>query len=171
MALAALLTGCAGDDPYRDQVRGHALPVAALTPTATAALYGEAARASFNEGTPLLLDPEYLPRTSGWIGGDPMPNEIATAIERAGVASGRCTPPPEQRAVPVCAAGQPGYVVRFSPVFRAPGDTVEVYLAVVKYRTAPNQSSEALRFEKAYRAVPAGSGWRITGEARMPAPR
>lgn len=172
VALGLALGACNAADPYAGQVRGHGLSVADLPPATQARVYGAAAGGAFDLGPDLslLVDPEYLPRGDGWDGGDPVPAGVLGALRAQGVVRGTCEPPRDVRAVPVCRATLPGYVVRFSPVFRVGGDTTEVYVGVVKYRTAPNQPAEALRFERAYQLVGRGESWRVIREARIPAP-
>lgn len=172
LAALAALGACSSGDPYAGQVRGHGLAVASLPPRARARAYEAALGGAFDlgPGLSLLVDPQYLPRGDGWVGGDAMPADDVSALRALGVVRGSCQPPRNERAVPVCHAAAPGYVVRFSPVFRMGGDTVEVYVGVVKYRTAPNQPSEALRFERAYQVVGSGESWRVVREARIPAP-
>ncbi len=168
--LVVALAACAKGDPYADQARGHALTIVAAEPAEYSAIYQATLTASFQQGTSLLLDPQYLPRTQGWSGGDVVPDDIRRELRNRSIVVGVCKPDRSQKSVPVCDAEDQGYVVRFSPVFRVGGDTVEVYLAVVKYRTNPSQPSEALRYEKAYRAVGIGESWTVIREARLPAP-
>lgn len=173
LVLASVALGaCKPSDPYAGQVRGHGLAIANLPPAAQARAYAAAAGGAFDlgPGLSLLLDPQYLPRGEGWNGGDPVPAAVVSALRSTGVVRGTCEPPRDERAVPVCRAAAPGYVVRFSPVFRAGGDTTEIYVAIVKYRTATNQPSVALRFERAYQLVGGGESWRVVSEARIPAP-
>lgn len=172
VVVAMSSSACTSGDPYAGQVRGRGLPVVQMTPTAQARAYGATAGGAFDTGPglSLLLDPQYLPRGDGWVGGDPVPGDVVSAMRAQGVVRGTCEPPRGERSVPVCRAELPGYVVRFSPVFRVGGDTTEIYVAVVKYRTAPNQPSEALRFERAYQLVGRGESWRVIKEARIPAP-
>lgn len=172
LAATAVLGACTPGDPYAGQVRGRGLTVVDMPSRAQASAYAAALGGAFDlgPGLSLLADPQYLPRGEGWVGGDPMPTEVVSALRSRAVVRGTCQPPRGQRAVPVCAAAAPGYVVRFSPIFRVGGDTVEVYVGVVKYRTAPNQPSDALRFERAYQVVGSGERWRVIREARIPAP-
>ncbi len=170
LVAAIAAASCAKGDPYADQARGHALSIVTPDPAEYSAIYKAAAGASFQQGTSLLLDPQYLPRTQGWSGGDPVPDDIRRELRNRSIVLGVCKPDRSQKSVPVCEAEDQGYVVRFSPVFRVGGDTVEVYLAVVKYRTNATQPSEALRFEKAYRLVGSGENWSVIREARLSAP-
>lgn len=170
LVIAVAAASCAKGDPNADQARGHALSIVAPDPAEYSAIYKAALGASFQPGTSLLLDPQYLPRSQGWSGGDPVPDDIRRELRNRSIVLGVCKPDRSQKSVPVCDAEDQGYVVRISPVFRVAGDTVEVYVGVVKYRTNPNQPSEALRYEKAYRAVGSGENWAVIREARLPAP-
>lgn len=170
LAGALVVFACAQGDPNANQARGHAESIVPPDPAEYSAIYKVALDASFQPGTSLLLDPQYLPRTQGWSGGDLVPDDIRRELRNRSIVLGICKPDRSQKSVPVCEAEDQGYVVRFSPVFRVGGDTVELYLAVVKYRTNTGQSSEALRYEKAYRAVGSGENWTVIREARMPPP-
>lgn len=166
------VAACTSGDPYAGQVRGHGLAIADLPASAQARAYDAALGGAFDlgPGLSLLVDPQFLPRGDGWVGGDQLPADVVSALRDQGAVRGTCDTPRGERAVPVCRAAAPGYVVRFSPVFRVRADTIEVYVGVVKYRTAPTQPSEALRFERAYQLVGNGASWRVIREARIPAP-
>jgi hypothetical protein len=59
-------------------------------------------------------------------------------------------------------------VIRFSPVFALRGDSVQVYLYVQKYDTPSGDTSQTLRFERAYQVVRTGDDWRAVREGRVP---
>jgi hypothetical protein len=165
-----LLPACS-ERATNDDVRGRGLMEAATPPAVTAAIYEAATRASFDI-TPdlvLLAEPRYLPRTGGEVGGDPVPDDVLAAMRRRGLIRGTCEPPHDgSRAVPVCEARSPGYVVRFSEVFSASADTVQVHFSALRFRTSVNEPAEALSFERAYQLTGAGQRWRVVREARVP---
>jgi hypothetical protein len=169
-ATATLIVACATDED--DQyVRGHKLRPAGLSATERASVYKAALAAAFEVDDPaltLLLDRRVLPR----IGGMGEEGRVAASTERAlrdgKVIHGLCEPPiTESRKTPVCQARGPGYVVRFSDVFRRGGDSVEVHLAVQKFDTPSSGASESLHFERAYQLVGGGDHWRAAREARV----
>jgi len=170
-ALALPLTvSCAKDES--DIVRGHGLSIASLATKAQAGVYTAAAQAAFDVADPslsLLLDRRYLPRTIGLASGGTLPEAIAAAMRRDAIVKGTCEPPlTGVVGAPRCAAELPGYVLRFSPVFKASGDTVEVYVFAQKYDNPKSGFSNPLRFERAYLVVPASSGaWRAVKEGKI----
>lgn len=99
-----------------------------------------------------------------------MPADVVTALRRGGIVRGSCQPPVAAQPgdVPRCEAREPGYIVRFSDVMRMADDSVQVYVAAVRYATAASGALEALRFERAYQLVRQGSGWRVAREGRVP---
>jgi len=169
IVLLALLAGCAPKDGG-NEARGPGLRAASLGPESQAAVYAAAAGAAFDvgPGLSLLADPQYLPRTTGYVGGDAVPSRVLGAMRDRGLVRGSCEPPRDAKAVPVCKATLPGYVVRYSPVLKRGGDTVEVYVEATQYRTSPTQPATALRFERAYQIVGNGSRWRVVSEGRVP---
>jgi len=153
-----------------NEARGAGLGAASLNADAQAAVYAAAAGAAFDvgPGLSLLADPQYLPRSSGYAGGDAVPAGVLGAMRDRGLVRGTCEPPRDAKAVPVCRAELPGYVVRYSPVLKRGGDTVEVYVEATQYRTSATQPATALRFERAYQIVGRGSRWRVVSEGRVP---
>jgi hypothetical protein len=163
------LAGCGGA-PDDDSARGRGLPAAELTVDAQASIYEAAVRASFDLGPDLtlLLEPRYLPRAAGQAGGEETGADLLAALRRRGVVQGSCEPPHDgTRAVPVCPARGPGYVVRFSEVFRGAGDTVQVHMSALRFRTAAAEPAEALSFERAYQLTGSGRRWVVVREARV----
>jgi hypothetical protein len=169
-AVSALLAAC-GDRATNDDIRGRGLMEAETPAAVTAAIYEAATRAAFDI-TPdlvLLAEPRYLPRGGGEAGGDPVPDDVLAAMRRRGLIRGTCEPPHDgSRAVPVCEARAPGYVVRFSEVFSASSDTVQVHFSALRFRTRPDEPAEALSFERAYQLTGSGQRWRVVREARVP---
>lgn len=170
-ALALPLTvSCAKDDS--DIVRGHGLAIASLRAQSRAGVYAAAAQAAFDVGDPslsLLLDRRILPRTIGLASAGMLPDAIPAAMRRNGIVRGTCEPPlTGVVGAPRCAAELPGYVLRFSPVFKAGGDTVEVYVFAQKYDNPKSGFTNPLRFERAYLVVPGSSGaWRAVKEGKI----
>jgi hypothetical protein len=169
--LALTLVACAtGED---DQfVRGHRLRVASLQPNTRVSVYRSALGAAFELNDPaltLLLDRRVLSRAGGMAEEGRLPGPVEVGLRDRGVIQGTCEPPiTSSRKTPQCIARGPGYVVRFSDIFKRGGDSVEVYLAVQKFDTPTNSGSESLRFERAYQLVHGpGDKWEPTREARV----
>ena len=169
-ALLAISAACSKDDgPI--QVRGSGLQLAALDVAQQAAVNAAAVRAAFDPdpALSLLADPVYLPRTAGKEGGGSVAPALIARMKQQGVVRGTCQTPREgPRAVPVCPAALPGYVVRFSEIFQLGKDSVEVYLGATRYRRAPKEPSEVLTFERAYHLVRSRGDWLVMREARLP---
>ena len=170
IATIALLGGCGGGDDS-NFVRGRGRQAATLAPAAQAAVYDAAVRGAFTVDDPslsLLLDPRELPRTVGLDAGPRLSTAVVSAMRDRGTVKGTCEPPLVGRKTPRCSAARPGYVVRFSPVFTMPGDSVEAYVFAQKYDTPSTGYSEPLRFERVYHIVRSGEGWRAALEGRVP---
>ena len=171
LAAVPLLAACAGeDDEFANAARGRGMRVAPLPAGVQARIYESALRAGFDLGPDLVLlaDTRLLPRAAGLEGTDPLDPDVVLAMQRRNVVRGTCEPPVQTRENPRCPSGRPGYVVRFSPVFQAPGDTVQVHVAARRYDTPDAAATEVLRFEKVYQLVEAGTAWRVVREARAP---
>jgi len=170
-ALLAITASCAKDEgPI--QVRGSGLQVATLDVAQQTAVNAAAVRAAFDPdpALSLLADPIYLPRTAGKNGGGSVAPALVARMKQQGIVRGTCQTPREgPRAVPVCPAALPGYVVRFSEIFQIGKDSVEVYLGATRYRRAPKEPSEVLTFERAYQLVHSHGDWLVMREARLPA--
>jgi len=162
--------GCKGEDS--SAVRGRGLTVAPLSAVEQAHVYEAALRGSFetdDESLSLLLDPRELPRDIGLAIGARLSDSIGAELRRRGVTKGSCEPPlATKRGSPLCTATLPGYVVRFSPIFKLRGDSVQVYVYAQKYDNATSGNSDRLRFERAYQVVPNGERWRAVREGRVP---
>ena len=173
MVCAASALSCT---PAPETYRGRGLEVATLPANDLANVYRAALGGSFTLGDPalsLLLDPLLLPRTEGLAGGDTMPAEVRSALQRRGLVKGTCQVPIQRTAAPlVCAAARPGYVVRLSTPFALGGgrDSVQVHLVVQQYAIPRGRPAERLRFERAYRVARSGQTWRAVSEARLPQP-
>ena len=104
-----------------DVYRGSKLQAATLPADDVVATYRAALAAALPLGDPalsLLVDPTLLPRDEGLAGGDPMPAEVRTGLQRQRLVSGTCQVPVQRNKAPlVCRAARPGYVVRVSAPF------------------------------------------------------
>jgi hypothetical protein len=159
---------CAADDS--NVVRGKGLVVASLPPSAQARVYEAAVRGAFevDPSLSLLLDSRELPRGVGLASEGTVPAAVEAELRQRGVTRGECVPPLTTTGAPRCKAELPGYVIRFSPVFALRGDSVQVYLYVQKYDTPSGDTSQTLRFERAYQVVRTGDDWRAVREGRVP---
>jgi hypothetical protein len=172
-ALAAflVLAGCSGAEKGPVLFRGNGLQVAPLSTNEQAAVQAAAVRAAFDiqPGLSLLVDPVYLPRTAGRVGGTPVPAPVIARLQEIGLTKGTCEPPRDApKVVPQCKAELPGYVVRFSEVFGRGADSAQVYLAATQYRRNAEERAQVLSFEKAFQLVKSGQTWRVASEARLP---
>jgi hypothetical protein len=170
IATTVLLGACAGDE-NANHVRGRGLERASLSPSMQAAAYEAAVRGAFELDDPtlsLLLDSRELPRTVGLGDEGSIPAAVGSELRRRGLVKGTCAPPITSRSTPNCPAERPGYVVRFSRVFRIPGDSVAVYVFAQQYDTPASGHSPPLRFERVYHLVRSGDGWRAALEGRVP---
>jgi hypothetical protein len=168
-ALLATACGPAGPDDSK-VARGRGLQPAKLAPSAEAAVYDAAVRASFDVGPDLVLraHPRRLARTEGYDGGDNLPSDVLRALQRRGVVRGSCDPVRDApRNTPRCSGPEAGYLVRASDVFRVGGDTVQLYFYAERFGAATGPRPEALRFEKAYQLVGNGDAWRVIREGRV----
>ena len=175
-AVAAILLVTLGYACKRDGdsnvQRGRGLKPAALSDLERSNVYNAALRATFDMDDPalsLLLDPRFLPLKPGVGLGTPMPGGLTSTLRGRGIVKGTCSVPTAgTRKTLLCNAERPGYVVRFSDIFAAAGDSVQVYVFVQKYDTPESGGSEALRFEKVYLLVRQDGVWRAAREGRMP---
>jgi hypothetical protein len=171
LALLVMTLACGDDAPDDSNVaRGRGLQPIALVPAAEAAVYEAAARASFDVGPGLVLmaHPRLLPRTAGYDGGDPLPPALLQALRARGVVRGSCDPRHEvPRDTPRCAGSQAGYVIRGSPVMQVGRDTIQLNFAAETFAPERGARPQALRFEKIYQLVGAGTSWRVIREARV----
>lgn len=168
--VAAALTGCTARDADDGFYRGPGLRVATLPVAARVTIYDAAVREAFDVGPDLhlLLAPEFLPRTRGLEGGTTVPKNLADALRERGVVKGACRSlPAAARGAPVCDAPVPGYIVRFSEIFRVSADSVQVHLGAERYNTTTSAALELMRFEKAYQLVGTGTTWRVARAGRV----
>jgi hypothetical protein len=168
-AIFAAACGPAGPDDS-NIARGRGLQPAKLPPSAEAAVYDAAVRASFDvePGLVLLAHPRRLARTEGSDGGDSLPSDVLRALRNRGVVRGSCDPVRDApRNTPRCSGPEAGYILRASDVFRVGGDTVQVYFSAERFGAATGPRPEALRFEKAYQLVGSGDAWRVIREGRV----
>ena len=164
------LAACTAKEPDDGFVRGPGLRVAPLPFTARAVIYEAAVREAFDvgPGLSLLLAPTFLPRTTGLEGGAVVPEGLADALRARGVVRGACrSVAGPARGAPVCDAPDPGYIVKFSEIFRVSEDSVQVHLAAERYNTPTSAALELMRFEKAYQLVGKGTTWRVARAGRV----
>lgn len=169
-ALLVALGACAEKEADDGFVRGPGLKLTQLPVASKVAVYDVALRSAFDlgPGLVLMLDPRFLPRESGLGPGRPMPKPLIDALRQRRVVHGICEPPAEaSRQAPVCEASGPGYIVRFSDVFRMGGDSVQLHIAVERFNTRTSMQSEILRFEKAFQVVGNGTTWRVARQGRF----
>jgi hypothetical protein len=166
----ALSLACAKEEGP-PQVRGAGFPLATLDVNQQAAVNAAALGAAFDRdpALSLLVDPVYLPRTAGKVGGASVAPALIARMKQQNIVRGTCQTPREgARVVPVCPAELPGYVVRFSEIFRLGDDSVQVYVGATRYRRAPKEPADVLTFERAYQLVRVRGDWRVMREARLP---
>ena len=126
VAAAALLAACGSSEGK--VVRGAGLKPASLPAADQARVYAAAASGSFDIGPSLVLlvDRRMLPRQAGFGDGGTLPEDVVKAMLRTPAFQGSCEPvagkDPEH--APSCPTTDAGYVVRVSPIFDAPGDTL-----------------------------------------------
>ena len=169
-ALICALPGCAEKEVEDGLARGPGLKLAQLPVPSRVAIYDVALRSAFDvgPGLVLMLDPRLLPRERGLGPGRPMPTPLVDALQQQRVVHGVCESPAEEsREAPICDASGPGYIVRFSDVFRMGGDSVQLHIAVARYNTRTSVQSEMLRFEKAFQVVGRGTTWRVARQGRF----
>jgi hypothetical protein len=170
--LSALVAAACSREP--SAYRGEGLEVAPLPVHDRVAIYRAALGGSFGLDHPylsLLVDPVFLPRVPGLIGGDSMPSALLSALRGDGVVLGMCTVPVKYLKSPlICRAERDGYVVRLSDLFALGPDSVQVHVVVQQYVTPHGRPAERLRFERAYHVARSGSTWRPVREARLSQP-
>jgi hypothetical protein len=165
----AALAACT-DARAEPHVRGRGLDEAQLAPAEQARVYRAALGQAFDLGPALtlMLEPRQLPRTRGYQGGEAVDDALRRAILAEGTVQGVCTPVRrDARHAPRCAAGRPGYVVRFSDVFRMPGDSVQVHVTGERFDTPTSGPHGAFRFEGVYQIVRRDGRWRVVREGRV----
>lgn len=173
LASVVLLSACEQKEVGPPHVRGRGMELATLGIPQQAAVNAAAVSAAFDRdpSLALLADPVYLPRTSGRQGGASVAPALVARMKEQGLVRGTCQTPREgARAVPLCPAAMPGYVVRFSEIFRLGGgaDSVEVNFVATRYRSAPKEAAEVMEFERVYQLVRVRGEWRVMREARLP---
>lgn len=170
LAFAAVAANACGADDSHD-VRGRGLAVASLPAEVRARIYEAALREAFDVTDPtlsLLIDPRELPRTVGLAPAGRLDAATIRSLEHGPIIKGQCEPVLGARGTSRCAAELPGYVVRFSPLFRLGPDSTELYVYAQKYDTPASGLSQTLRFERAYQVVSRGGQARAVLEGRVP---
>src|SRR5687768_5890356 len=93
--LVAVLAGCAEKEVDDGFVRGPGLRTTQLPVPAKVAIYDVALKSAFDvgPGLVLMLDPRFLPRTSGLGPGSPVPKNLVEGLHSRGVVRGVCESP------------------------------------------------------------------------------
>jgi hypothetical protein len=164
----ALFAAC--EEDTSKYARGRGLQVAQLSAADRAKVYAAALGGAFDlgPGLSLLVDTSMLTRTTGERPGDPLGADVRGSLRGTGVIKGECVP--QRRAAtrtPVCQAGIPGYVVRFSDVFAMTGDSVQTHLFAERYDTPSTGEHNRFTLEQAYQLVRRDGGWRVVRKARI----
>lgn len=170
LVLTFSVAACAAEQEGDGFFRGAGLRVASIATDARVSVYDAAVREAFDVGPELhlLLDSTFLPRERGLEGGKAMSAELASALRRRGVVKGACAPVAVMEGgARVCDAAVPGYIVRFSEIFRMTGDSVQLHLLAERYNTPTSAALEVMRFEKAYQVVGKGTSWRVVRAGRV----
>lgn len=170
LAFAAIAANACGADDSHD-VRGRGLAVALVTADVRARIYEAALREAFDVTDPtlsLLIDPRELPRTVGLAPAGRLDAATIQSLEHGSIIKGHCEPVLGARGTARCKADLPGYVVRFSPIFRLGPDSTELYVYSQKYDTPSSGLTQTLRFERAYQVVSHGGQARAVLEGRVP---
>lgn len=170
LAFAAVAANACGSDDSHD-VRGRGLAVASMPAEVRARIYEAALREAFDVTDPtlsLLIDPRELPRTVGLTPAGRLDAATVQSLEHGPIIKGHCEPVLGTRGTARCKAELPGYVVRFSPLFRLGSDSTELYVYAQKYDTPASGPSQTLRFERAYQVVSHGGQARAVLEGRVP---
>jgi hypothetical protein len=151
-------------------IRGNGLRAAAVDDQARALVYDAALRQAFDVDSALvlLIDPAILPRNGTFARDTKLPPGVVSALQRAGTTRGTCEAVDDGRRAPQCAAAGPGYVVRFSDIYQARGDTVRVFLAAQRFRTTTGIGpAQRFVFESGFEIVRRGANaWRVAREGR-----
>jgi hypothetical protein len=170
-AILVVLVSTACSPAENNDVRGHGLIVASMSPVTQARVYEAAARGLLDVSDPtlsVLADPRRLPRTVGLVADGRLSSSVLAELKKGGVFKGTCEPPLKGKpGAPVCAAALPGYVLRFSPVFATRGDSVEVYVYMQQYDNAQSGHSQPRRYERAYQIVKRDGEWRAVREGNV----
>ncbi len=167
--LFANLIACSGRGSDGPDIRGNGLRTAALDDRARALVYDAAMRQAFDVDSSLILlvDPAILPRNGSFARDARLGDDALSGMRRAGMTRGSCETVDDGKHAPQCAADGPGYIVRFSDVYQARGDTVRVFLAAQRFRTTAGVGPAArFAFESAFEVVRRGDGWRVAREGR-----
>ncbi len=171
-SIALLLSNviaCGGGGADGPDVRGAGLRSAPLDDRGRAQVYAAALRQAFDidSALVLLVDPAILPRNGTFARDAKLSDDVIRGIQGAGVSRGTCETTEDQSRTPQCAAPGPGYVVRFSDVYQAKGDTVRVFVAARRFRTTTGLGPAArFAFETGFEVVKQGGGWRVAREGR-----
>lgn len=150
-------------------VRGNGLRAAGVDDRSRALVYDAALRQAFDVDSSLILlvDPAILPRNGSFARDAKFSTGVVEGLQRAGMTRGTCEAEDDGKHAPQCTAAGPGYVVRFSDVYQARGDTVRVFLAAQRFRTTAGLGpAQRFAFESGFEIVRHGDAWRVAREGR-----
>ncbi len=151
-------------------VRGSGLRAAAVDDRARALVYDAALRQAFDVDSTLILlvDPAILPRNGSFARDAKLSPDVVAGLQRAGMTRGSCETADDGKRAPQCLSPGPGYIVRFSDVYQAKGDTVRVFVAAQRFRTTTGLGPpQRFAFESGFEIVRRGeNGWRVAREGR-----
>ncbi len=167
--LLANVVACGQGAADGPDVRGNGLRAAGVDARGRALIYSAALRQAFeiDSALVLLVDPALLPRNGSFARDAKLADDVVSAMQRGGTTRGSCEAIDDGKRAPQCAANGPGYVVRFSDVYQAIGDTVRVFVAAQRFRTTSGLGpATRFVFESAYEIVKQGDGWRVAREGR-----
>lgn len=170
VASAALVAGCEGGARASDDVRGGGLPVATLEPAIAAAAYEAALREAFDVDSALVLvvDPAPLPRDGSLHREGKLHDDVVRALLAGGTVRDICEPHrPDPKRGPQCATAAPGYVVRFSDVYRMTGDSARLFVAAERFQTRSGIGPAGrFAFETGFQLVRRGGQWTVVAAGR-----
>jgi hypothetical protein len=168
--LFANVIACGGGGGDGPDVRGSGLRAAAVDDRSRALIYDAALRQAFDVDSSLILlvDPAMLPRNGSFARDAKLAPDVVSGLQGAGMTRGSCEAADDGKRAPQCVSPGPGYVVRFSDVYQAKGDTVRVFLAAQRFRTTTGLGPpQRFAFESGFEIVRRGeAGWRVAREGR-----
>ena len=168
--LFANVIACGDRGTDGPDIRGNGLRAAGVDDEARALVYDAALRQAFDVDSTLILlvDPAILPRNGSFARDTKLGPDVIAGLRRAGMTRGTCETVDDGKHSPKCAAPGPGYVVRFSDVYQAMGDTVRVFLAAQRFRTTTGVGpAQRFAFESGFEIVRQGdNAWRVAREGR-----
>jgi hypothetical protein len=168
--LFANVVACGTNGSDGPDVRGNGLRAAGVDDRSRALVYDAALRQAFDVDSTLILlvDPAILPRNGSFARDAKLSSDVVSRLQQAGMTRGTCETVDDGKRAPQCVSPGPGYIVRFSDVYQAKGDTVRVFLAAQRFRTTTGVGPpQRFAFESGFEIVRRGeNGWRVAREGR-----